>query len=63
MNRTLVPPYVSRTDTTRWPGLSRAHSVPLTAAIPVEKEVAASAASSRRTFSSKTATVGLVFRP
>jgi hypothetical protein len=34
----------------------------LIAAIPVEKLVAASAPSSRRTFSSKAATVGLVLR-
>jgi hypothetical protein len=38
-------------------------SVLLIAAMPVEKLVAASADSSWRTFSSNTATVGLVLRP
>ena len=51
------------TETTRWPGSSRVKSVSLMAAMPVEKLVAASAPSRTRTFSSKTATVGLVFRP
>jgi hypothetical protein len=57
-----VPPYVSRMLTTRSPGESSANSVLLIAAIPVAKAVAASPRSSTRTLSSKTATVGLVFR-
>jgi hypothetical protein len=57
-----VPPYVSRMLTTRRPGASSANRVLLIAAIPVAKEVAAAAPSSSRTFSSKTATVGLVLR-
>jgi len=36
-----VPPYESFTETSRSPGESRAKSVPLTAAMPVEKLVAA----------------------
>ena len=58
----LVPPYVSLTETTRSPGATSAKSVLLTAAMPVEKLVAASAPSSSRTFSSNAATVGLVLR-
>ena len=51
------------TETTLWPGSSRVNRVSLMAAMPVEKLVAASALSSTRSFSSKAATVGLVFRP
>jgi hypothetical protein len=57
-----VPPYVSRILTTRSPRDSSENSVPLIAAIPVEKLVAASPPSSSRSFSSNTATVGFVFR-
>ena len=60
MNNTVVPPYMSLTETTRSPGESNANSALLMMPMPVEALVAASARSRMRTFSSKACTVGLV---